>query len=111
MNCNGAKNDWFPLEPGSPVLAEGQLAAQADPSERPLLIHLGANDLEDHLTFEFDRGTARWRIAPLTDRGQETIARVELDREDLDVLRNDHFSLFIRTGLRLYRGATTHSAP
>ena len=112
-NCNGAKGIFFPLEQGSPRLQAKALPWQPVPNqaiERPLLLDPGFDDPAEHLTFvELPGGD--WDIAPkdLSERGRETIARTELDRDDLKKLRKSYFSKHIKPVLEQFRAAETEN--
>ena len=84
--CNSSyKRDWFPLADGSV-----RLAARALPpgQERPLLIDPGGEDPMDHIQFrphDDSNGRRTWRPVPRngSKRGEETIEKIGLDRDDL----------------------------
>jgi len=82
--CNNYKQDWFPLEPGSPKVDPGQ-----DPElvgEKPTMIDPLREDPEDHLFFD-QLPTGQWRISSHTERGWETITKLHLDSDTLDKQR------------------------
>lgn len=74
--CNRTgKRDLFPLEPGCTyALVPGEEA-----NERPLLVHPGLDDPDEHLLFDSHHGV----LAPKTERGRFTIETFQLNREDL----------------------------
>lgn len=74
--CNRTgKGDYFPLEPGSTyALHPGE-----EGQERPLLVHPGLDNPDEHLKFDSDLGV----LAPLTPKGEQTIETFELNREKL----------------------------
>jgi uncharacterized protein (TIGR02646 family) len=108
MNCNGPKNDWFPLRRGTPRLAPEQRPWAVGVNEQPLLIDPSREDPEEHLTFVRHPVHRGWRIAGRTTRGEETIRRLTLDRDDLDDLRDKHLKAMEPALPILHRAKATH---
>lgn len=74
--CNRTgKGDYFPLEPGSSYALQPGAEAQ----ERPLLVHPGLDDPDEHLRFDPAVGV----LAALTPKGEQSIETFLLNREDL----------------------------
>ena len=81
--CNrSAKNDEFPLDPGSVVLP---LNAQPPGGELPLLIDPAAEDALAHIRFlrVLHNKKERWVPVGVTPRGKETVRVLVLDRDSL----------------------------
>lgn len=74
--CNRTgKGDYFPLEAGSQyALMPGEEA-----QEKPLLVHPGLDNPDEHLKFDATLGV----LAPLSEKGKQTIETFLLNREDL----------------------------
>lgn len=112
-NCNGAKLTFFPLEEGSPWLQAKALPWKLESGqavEKPLLLDPGYDDPAEHLTFvELPGGD--WEIAPkdLSERGRETIAKIQLDRDDLKKLRKSYFSKHIKPVIAQFQAAETEN--
>ena len=85
--CNTLKGTWFPLRAGTRALQ-----AEAHPSTRPeaaLLLDSAKESPEQHLVFIKDNGSWRITARSRSNKGRTTIQRVQLDRDDLDELRDD----------------------
>ena len=103
-NCNSPKSDWFPLEAGASPLAEGELPGSRD--EKPLVLDPGRDIPEDHLVF-IASPAGGFQIAPLegSDRGAETVRRLDLDRDALSDLRNEYAREDLLPLVERFRGA------
>lgn len=83
--CNRTgKGDYFPLEQG----ANYALVPGEESQERPLLVHPGIDNPDDHLSLDAQFGI----LIPLSVKGQQTIDTFLLNREDL-----------LQARLRMYR--------
>jgi uncharacterized protein (TIGR02646 family) len=104
-NCNrSAKNDRFPL-----ANEENHLRPEDSPPglEQPLLLDPASDDPTDHIQFRPDATQAdRWLATPRggSRRGHQTIIVLDLNRDSLielrrqavDMLRDDHQSILTR---------------
>ncbi|WP_309895941.1 hypothetical protein [Archangium sp.] len=85
--CNTLKGSWFPLQARArPLQAEEHPSTR---HEAALLLDPAKDDPAQHLVFIKDDGA--WRLTALnrSRKGRTTIQRVQLDRDDLDELRDD----------------------
>jgi 5-methylcytosine-specific restriction endonuclease McrA len=84
--CNLAKGDWFPLRQGSRPLRAGEHPGTR--REKPLLIDPSA-DPARHLCFIKEDRAWRLTVRDRSPLGRTTLRRVQLDRDELDELRDD----------------------
>jgi len=76
-NRKGGKLDQFPLAVGSVTLA---FPGQPPGEERPLLVDPTVEDPREHVRFA-KLPTGRWAPIGVTDRGQATVAILDLSRD------------------------------
>ncbi len=85
--CNTLKSSWFPLRARA-----RPLQAEEHPStghEAALLLDPARDNPEQHLVFIEDDGAWRLTARNRSHKGRTTIRRVQLDRDDLDELRDE----------------------
>ncbi len=87
-NCNSPKSNWFPLA-SAPRYQYPQLPWR-EKSEDCLILDPGSISMrpEDHICFVRHPSHRRWRIAALDDYGVWTIRAAQLDRDELNELRD-----------------------
>jgi uncharacterized protein (TIGR02646 family) len=101
--CNRQKGSWFPLGArASPLKAREHPSTR---NEAALLLDPSKDNPEQHLIFIQDGG--RWRLTARNHsaKGRTTIQRVELDRDDLDELRDDWVTEELRPVRQRFEGA------
>jgi uncharacterized protein (TIGR02646 family) len=93
--CNRSKGAYFPLVEGTQPLGPEQ-----DPRlvpEQALLLDPGYDKVEEHLTFVRDpAGNYRITARNGSARGKCTLEGVELDRDELDELRDQYFLFHLK---------------
>lgn len=104
--CNHKKRDWFPLAEGSVPLGRGEFPPGR---ENPLLIDPGAGtDPFEFIAFRpFNvNGQTRWKPVGIDreGRGQETIARLALDRDGLIEAYSFFVHEYLDRPLRKFQG-------
>jgi uncharacterized protein (TIGR02646 family) len=105
--CNTLKGLWFPLRARArPLRAEEQPSPRRDAA---LLIDPAA-DPEQHLIFIEDGGAWRLTARNRSSKGRMTIQRVQLDRDDLDELRDDWVNDELRPIRQRFEQAQSQSA-
>jgi uncharacterized protein (TIGR02646 family) len=108
-SCNrSAKNDLFPLEPGSVPLVPEQ---QPPGGERPILIDPYAEDPVQLIQFVFDG--SHWRPVGRngSERGQRTIDILKLARADLLTLYDAHVNDHVRPRVEATQDAIARGEP
>lgn len=103
-NCNTPKNDWFPLRGRGRRCRPRELPWTAPYVEPMMIVDPGREDPEQHMTFVKNQ-QGLWRMAALSDRGEVTIEKIALDRDDLDELRDAYYDDILSQVLRRHRSA------
>ena len=105
--CNKLKGSWFPLRAGArPLRTEEHPGTR---HEAALLLSPAA-DPAQHLVFIKDGGAWRLTARNRSLRGRTTIQRVQLDRDDLDELRDDWVKDELRPVRQRFERASRQSA-
>lgn len=105
--CNTLKGTWFPLRARA-----RSLRAEEHPSTRreAALLLDPTEDPAQHLVFIEDAGAWRLTARNRSIKGRTTIRRVQLDRDDLDELRDEWVSDELLPVRQRFERATSQSA-